>query len=288
MSRSRSAMRASSSADAVLERLEGLLALAAARRRLACARRSAGRWAAGLVGCCGFGLWAWRRLRGRLARVGTRGLTLRRLALRHRLRRPALCSRGTRRRCPGRAMASPFADLDDLRGEPLDEVAIVRDEDQRAAVVVERVEQHVLRVDVEVVGRLVEQQRVRRAQQHARHGQARALAARQHARLLVDVVAREQEAAEDVADGRHHRGRRARRRASRRPSATGSSRVASSCAKYCITTWWPSWRSPASGASSPESMRISVDLPAPLGPTSAMRSPRSMCRLTSASTTLSP
>ena len=44
-----------------------------------------------------------------------------------------------------------------------------------------------------------------------------------------------------------------------------------------MTTWWPSPRSPRSGGSSADSSRISVDLPAPLWPTSAMRSPRSMC-----------
>ena len=84
----------------------------------------------------------------------------------------------------------------------------MRDEDQRAAEILERLEQHVLRVEIEVVGRLVEQQRVRRAQQHARDRQPRALAARQHAHRLLDVVAREQEAAEDVADARHHVDRR--------------------------------------------------------------------------------
>src|SRR5258707_549777 len=68
----------------------------------------------------------------------------------------------------------------------------------------------------------------------------------------------------------------------------GSRRVASSCAKYCMTTLWPSVRSPASGASSPDSIRISVDLPTPLGPTSAMRSPRSMCSARSETTTRSP
>ncbi len=95
--------------------------------------------------------------------------------------------------------------------------------------------------------------------------------------VLVDVVAREEKPAEDVADRRHH--------VVGEPEASvsytvgvGSMRVASSCAKYCMTTLWPSTRSPASGGSSPDSIRISVDLPAPLGPTSAMRSPRSTCR----------
>ena len=110
---------------------------------------------------------------------------------------------------PRERLGAPVPDLDDLRRQAFDEVAVVRHEDQRAAVVHQRVEQHVLRVEVEVVGRLVEHQRVRRPQQHPRHGQTRALAAREHAGLLVDVVAREEEAAEDVADGRHHVHRRA-------------------------------------------------------------------------------
>ena len=49
----------------------------------------------------------------------------------------------------------------------------------------------------------------------------------------------------------------------------GSSRLASSWAKYCATTCGPATRAPLSGASAPASIRMSVDLPAPLGPTSA-------------------
>ena len=102
------------------------------------------------------------------------------------------------------------AHLDDLRRELVDEVPVVRDEDQRAPEVRERVEQHVLRVEIEMVGRLVEEQRVRRSQQHAGDGEPRPLAAGQHAGLLVDVVARKQEPAEDIADDRHHPDRRVR------------------------------------------------------------------------------
>ena len=104
-----------------------------------------------------------------------------------------------------------MANLDDFVGELFDEIAVVRDDDQRAAVVLERVEQHVLRVEIEVVCRLVEQQGVGRPQEHSRHGQPRAFAAREHAGLLVDLVAREQESAEDVANRRHHVIRRTRR-----------------------------------------------------------------------------
>ena len=103
----------------------------------------------------------------------------------------------------------PVAHLDDFRREPLDEIPIVGDEDERAAVIGEGVEQDVLRVEIQVIGRLVEQQRVRRAEQHARDGQPRSLAARQHAGPFVHIVAGEQEAAEDVADHRHHVHRRA-------------------------------------------------------------------------------
>ena len=127
-------------------------------------------------------------------------------------------------------------DLDDLRRQLLDEIPIVRDEDQRPAVVLERVEEDVLRIEVEVVGRLVEQQRVRRPQQHARDGEPRALAAGQHAGLLVDVVAGKQEPAEDVANRRHHVVGRSRLRAFRRRSASDRAASASSCAKYSMTT----------------------------------------------------
>ena len=101
-----------------------------------------------------------------------------------------------------------MADIHDLGGELVDEVAIVRDEDQRPAEVLERFEQNVLRVEIQVVGRLVEQQRVRRAQQHPRHRQPRALASRQHSHRLLDVVAGKEKAAEDVADVRDHVDRR--------------------------------------------------------------------------------
>ena len=100
-----------------------------------------------------------------------------------------------------------MTDFDDLRREFLHEISIVRNEDQCSPVVLERLEQHVLRIEVEMVRRLVEQQRVRRPQQHARDREARTLAARQHAGFLVDVIAREEKAAQDVADRRDHRGR---------------------------------------------------------------------------------
>ena len=87
----------------------------------------------------------------------------------------------------------------------------MRDEDERAAVGRERLEQDLLRVEVEVVRRLVEQQHVRGLEQHLREREPVALAAREHRDLLEDVVAREQEAAQDRADHVRHRQRAGRR-----------------------------------------------------------------------------
>src|SRR5262249_7853671 len=53
---------------------------------------------------------------------------------------------------------SAVTDLDDLGGELFDEVAVVRDDDERAAVVFEGVEENVFRIEIEMVGGLVEQQ----------------------------------------------------------------------------------------------------------------------------------
>ena len=59
----------------------------------------------------------------------------------------------------------------------------------------QRRDQHLLGRDVEMVGRLVEHQEVRRVEQHLGHHQPRLLAARQHAALLLDLVAGKAEAA---------------------------------------------------------------------------------------------
>jgi hypothetical protein len=80
----------------------------------------------------------------------------------------------------------------------------VRHEDQRAAEILECVEEHVFGVEIEMVRGLVEQQRIGRPQQHPGHSEPGALAAREHRGLLVDVIARKKKAAKDGADGRHH------------------------------------------------------------------------------------
>src|SRR5208283_4038550 len=96
-----------------------------------------------------------------------------------------------------------LADFEHLGHELIEDETIVADYYNGARKSPERVEQRVLRDDVEVVGRLVEQQAIARPGQHLRQRQARALAARQHFDALVDVVAREQHRAEKRTDLSH-------------------------------------------------------------------------------------
>ena len=70
-------------------------------------------------------------------------------------------------------------DVGDVRADRVEEVAVVRDDDQRAVVADQEVAQPVDRVEVEVVGRLVEQQRLRLAEQRLREQHADLLAALQ-------------------------------------------------------------------------------------------------------------
>ena len=92
------------------------------------------------------------------------------------------CGRRTLRRCPGRRAAAlrapvspPSSSTRLLR--PLQERPIVRHEHHRPLEVVQRLEQHFLGREIEVVGRLVEDEEVGRIEEHARHHQARLLAA---------------------------------------------------------------------------------------------------------------
>ncbi len=96
-------------------------------------------------------------------------------------------------------MAAAAGHLDHPGGQGVDEVAVVGDEDQRPLIAAQGVEQHLLGLQVEVVGRFVEEQQVGRAQQQDGQGQAVALAAGEDADLLVHVVAVKEEGAEQVA-----------------------------------------------------------------------------------------
>ena len=125
--------------------------------------------------------------------------------------------------------------------------------------------------DVEVVGRLVEEEQVRRLDAEQRQLEPRPLAAGQRADLLEHVVATEQEPGEVRA--RLAVGHRDRLVSASRTVAPGMA-APRSWARYPSWTLWPERREPSSGGSSPAIVRSSVVLPAPFGPTMPIRSPR--------------
>ena len=93
---------------------------------------------------------------------------------------------------PGRH--APAIDLEDAGGEPLQECAIVRDEDDRARVVGQEVLEPRDRVDVEMVRRLVEEQEVRLRHERPREQHPPAPPARQR---VDDGVGRQTQPGED-------------------------------------------------------------------------------------------
>ena len=104
--------------------------------------------------------------------------------------------RSPRRASPGR----PVAELDDARREPGDEVVVVADEDDRALELQQALEQAFDRLDIEVVGRLVEDEHVVASEHHLAEEQARGLAAGEGFGRLECRVAAEEQPAEDGAD----------------------------------------------------------------------------------------
>ena len=82
----------------------------------------------------------------------------------------------------------------------VEQVEVVADHEQRAAVVPQEAEQPLLGVGVEVVGGLVEQEQVGAGEEDADELDPPALAARQHAEREVEAVVGEAEAGGQAAD----------------------------------------------------------------------------------------
>src|SRR3954462_12991820 len=78
--------------------------------------------------------------------------------------------------------------LDDARGERGDELAVVRHEDERAGVFLERAVQRLDRFHVEVVGRLIQQHHVRHVEHQLADDHALAFAARDHLHRLLRII----------------------------------------------------------------------------------------------------
>src|SRR6202012_4727725 len=82
-------------------------------------------------------------------------------------------------------------------GEAIDEISVMRDEDDGPAEGCERIEQHFFGPHVEMVGGLVEQQEVGWRDKNARESVSIALPAGEYAELLKGIVPGEEEAAEE-------------------------------------------------------------------------------------------
>ena len=182
--------------------------------------------------------------------------------------RPARRGRRGTRRSRRRARARAAVELEDARRDPVEHVAVVGDEHEPAGEAGQPLLEPGDGVEVEVVGRLVQDEQVALgavAQRHQRPGQRHplGLAARQPADVGVEQVA-EAEAVE------HGLALPARRRPRRAPCPAGSTAIWSS-----VTTRAPRPRrtTPASGSTEPASTPSSVDFPEPLMPTTASRSP---------------
>src|SRR5262249_53348981 len=89
--------------------------------------------------------------------------------------------------------------------DAVDEVTIVRDEYDRARELLERLLQHFLGREIQMVGRLVQAEERRRPDQHLRQGYASLLASGQHRDALVHGVSTEEEAPEDAPEAADRR-----------------------------------------------------------------------------------
>ena len=89
-------------------------------------------------------------------------------------------------------------DLEDAGRQFVQEIPVVGDDDERAAVTLQIAFQPFERTDVQVVRRLIQQQHVRLLQQQRSHSEPRAFAAGEGAHRLVQVVVRKSEAAQDA------------------------------------------------------------------------------------------
>ena len=172
-------------------------------------------------------------------------------------------------------------DLPGRGADGVEEPAVVGDDEQRAAPRREVAREPVDALDVEVVGRLVEQQQLGAVEQQPRERDAAALAARQRRDRRVEPLreAAQPDAAEQAVEHVAERARRPPTRGRRAPPT-------SSCAdRACRRRGRRPGRAararspparvtaPASGSSMPAISRSSVDLPSPLRPTTPMRSP---------------
>ena len=191
----------------------------------------------------------------------------------------------------------PFAvEVPDSGGDFFQQIVIVRDQEQRSLVLLQRDIQRVDGFQIEVVGRLVEHQHVRFLQHQLAEDQPRGLAARQRFGRLHSLVAHEQHLAEQAAQFFGARRGIDTAAASRERSDRAESSRGDPARRNPTATSWPHSTEPlsiANGSSTaPGALAIrdrsSVVLPTPLRPSRPIFSPRETLAVKSLMTDLSP
>ena len=104
------------------------------------------------------------------------------------LRLRLVYARDSLRSCRDRVHVAA-ADFEDAGGELIDEIAVMRDEDDCAGIFYERFEKDILGAQVKVVGGFVEQQEVCGMEEHFQQRVAVALATGEDSDTLEDIVA---------------------------------------------------------------------------------------------------
>src|SRR5262249_3433853 len=94
----------------------------------------------------------------------------------------------------------PIADLENACRQLVNEVSVMGDENYGAGEFFKRLQEDILGAQVEMVGGLVEQQEIRRMQQHARQSITIALATGKHADGLEDLVIGEKKTTQQAAE----------------------------------------------------------------------------------------
>ena len=92
------------------------------------------------------------------------------------------------------------AELVNLRHKTIEELAVVRDKDGGAVKGADSLLQHILRLHVEMVRRLVEDEQIDGFEQQANHCQSAALATREHFHFLLRLLAAKHEGTQNVVD----------------------------------------------------------------------------------------
>ena len=88
--------------------------------------------------------------------------------------------------------------LKDLRNQSIQEVTVMRNDNQRSIKLFQCRLQNILRLQIKMVGRLIQNQEVDRLQQELYHGQTGTLTTGEHLHLLGRIVATKHECAQQI------------------------------------------------------------------------------------------